>query len=86
MGLGEEEEDGLSDALSVAFLEASRDGSRGAVACRLAADGEQRDRVLERKKRESSQAGVVDPPIRCSRQEGDCKIVCVCVCVDIDAA
>lgn len=64
-----EEEVGLSDALSVAFLEASRDGSRGAVACRLAADGEQRDRVLERKKRNIFQQGVVDPPIRWCSQE-----------------
>jgi len=31
-------------------LEAGRDGSRGAVACRLAADGEQRDRVMEGEK------------------------------------
>lgn len=49
-------------------LEAGRDGSRGAVACRLAADGEQRE--------DSFQRGVVDPPIRYSRQE---RIYYMCV-------
>ncbi len=45
----------------MALLEARRDGSRGAVACRLAADGEQRDRVLERKTRNLLQQGVGRP-------------------------
>jgi len=66
-----------SDALSVAFLEARRDGSRGAVACRLAADGEQRDKVLERKERILFQQGVGRPAhsVVQSRQESVCECV-----------
>jgi len=64
------EEVGQSDALTVAFLEANRDGSRGAVACRLAADDGQRDRVNgEQEEGSLLHQCVVDQWIPSRRQE-----------------